>query len=634
MKGHKFWIAVVCLLVTLPAGTDPAVAQGPGPNLYLKPAAALPPDGAVSAIVTDPATGRFLPGLTEEDFAATVSGQAVSGLVVTHTQGVAVAVVLDMGGIARGRDPRLGQALQLVDTLVTKLHVDGALDHGDLVGLVPVYAPERENGVPPVPFTAHDPNLLRNSLTLLAQEVERRPTPLYDGIGTAVAWITNNGDAATRERLAHRQPLILVLSDGIDSEYSQETQESILVNQCREHGIQLVTIRLKAPGRPSTSDHLQALATQTGGRYMEFDGRNEAAVHSLYDDVLTQRQAYRFTFPLRRPQGEYSLNLRVHTPAWGSTEGALKVYSLLQPPQANLQIHPGSALTVPYSLPNNAYATLPVTLSLQMVFPDETPRALTSVDYYLDEEWIGSSDTPPDYAFRWDARELHGAGEGPRQAAFRAQAEDGYLLQTVKSDVATVQIAWAPIPQRDQLVGWLFGGGWVYLAVGVLALGLLRLLITVLKMRRRPLDQALTAVTGFITGRTVPLSDEAQEAWGTLEILENGVALGEYPLAGGRIVFTRDDPAYDHQLNEEHVSNPHFMITADPGEGKYYVTDRASLNKTHLNGQALSPHRETPLTPGDAIQVGALTLRFKLYKGTVPLAEIPSPDAAPLPAQA
>src|SRR4051794_14283221 len=81
-----------------------------------------------------------------------------------------------------------------------------------------------------------------------------------------------------------------------------------------------------------------------------------------------------------------------------------------------------------------------------------------------------------------------------------------------------------------------------------------------------------------------------------------GPDLGKhFPLQGDRVSLGRQvDCAIC--LASKQVSRQHPLLIAV--DGGYQVEDLGSSNGTYLNGQRLSPHRPTPLTDRDLLQIG------------------------------
>ena len=239
----------LAILATLFAGLELSQAQDRGPvvDILGRPENA-PPEAYSYLSVIDPNTGRAIDDLNDTNFAVRISGQDVDASASLETSGVAVAIVIDRGGIARQSDPRMGHAVDLAGSLLDMLVLDGS-STSDIVGLIGIRGRDAGGLTPLVQFTDFDPNIIRNEFDKLRTEIVSEVTPLYDGIDQAIEWIAENDNAQMAEKLAHRRPIIVVFSDGIDNQFSSESHETIIINKCLQRDILLYAVRMEATGR-------------------------------------------------------------------------------------------------------------------------------------------------------------------------------------------------------------------------------------------------------------------------------------------------------------------------------------------------------------------------------------------------
>jgi Mg-chelatase subunit ChlD len=619
MKRGLVFPTLFCVLAIVLTGWYFSHAQELGPvvDILGKPETA-PPQARAYVSVVDPTTGRIVDGLSEDNFAVQVSEQDVPATVALEAKGVAVVLVIDRGGIARRGDPRIGDAVGLADSLLGMLTIDGSAS-ADMVALIGVRGTEEGGLTPLVPFTDYDPNAVSNEFDKLRTEVVGEVTPLYDGIDQAIEWLTDNNRAEIQHKLAHRRPLIVVFSDGIDDKFSSESHEAIIASKCRENNILLYTVRMEARGRTTDVDNMEALARQTNGIYVTHSTNTHDQVLALFENVVTQRQAYQVAFPLYRAQGDYEVHIQVTGTPLGDGADETTVSSQLQLPVVALTAPPdGFVYTVPYS--HTPRVEIP--LSAAISFPDGITREPAAVRYYRNGVLIATSTTAP-FAARWDATDYITQTEETRQTqevkgedfTFTAEIDDAYLAETAASAPVSGRVEWAPLPAYTRgvvLLRWLGNFWWLLLILAVLAVGLLVLLILLVRTRGELARRVVTRTTGVLKGVTQKLG--AQRAPGKLVVVQGANIGKEFRLAAQVVKVGRDPQFCDVVLYDDYVSNPHFSIHLE--QTQFYVTDEGSTNGTRLNGVPIPPHQRMLLQPDAMIEVGLTRLQFKRLGGT------------------
>jgi pSer/pThr/pTyr-binding forkhead associated (FHA) protein len=91
----------------------------------------------------------------------------------------------------------------------------------------------------------------------------------------------------------------------------------------------------------------------------------------------------------------------------------------------------------------------------------------------------------------------------------------------------------------------------------------------------------------------------------------------EFPLAGEVLTVGRDEEA-DIRVDEPLVSRHHARI--ERRDGRYFVLDLGSTNRTRVNGAAVS---ERELKDGDEVRFARARCRFQ-HGAAAPVAEGPS----------
>ncbi len=626
-------IALGYLLLFATSGFGLAQETGPVVDILGKPEAhADSPDAHVFVSVVDPTTGRFLDTLdADANFEVRLSDQEVDADITPDTTGVAVAIVVDRGGIAKRGDPRIGQAVELASNLVSLLNVDGS-PNADMVALIGIRGRDHGGLVPLVPFTDGDPNRVSNEFETLRTEVVNETTPLYDGIDRAIEWITKNPDAQMRNSLTHRRPMIVIFSDGIDRNYSDKAHETIIIQKCLENGILLYTVRMGA----GDEDNMEALATQTHGRYVSYTPSTQDEALALFQDIVTQRQSYRVTFPFYKPEGEYELEVEVSDTPLGDGMAETTISSRLRPVRLALVSPTTTNFTVPYSTTLKGLVSTVVPLRVHVVAEDGMPRGEMTVTYFANGDLIGSSSTGPDYAVDWDLTAVLTPTDEVQtfQYTLLASTEDPYLYTAVTSSPVRVRVTCAAYSFGEQLMRWLLVNWWLLIALLLLFIGLIILLIMLIQAKgdARKVVKSTTSALKGMTQRLMPGGPPAQ---GKL-IITQGANIGrEFKLANQITKVGRDQQFCDFALNDSFVSNPHFSMHLE--QGQFFIVDEGSTNGTLLNGLGIPRHQRVPIQPDALIQVGETQLQFKRLGGeTSPLPPMPpsqhgSYDTTPIP---
>lgn len=619
MKRSISLLTIFCTLLILVGGQFASLAQNSGPvvDILGKPVpGADTPDVHAYVSVVDPSTGHVLDELNDDNFAVTVSEEEVKATSSPETTGVAVALVIDRGGIARRGDKRIGQAVDLAESLLDMLNVDGS-DSADMAALIGIRG--RDNGglIPLVPFTDYDPNSLSNQFDTLRTETVNETTPLYDGIDQAIEWLTNNPDSEIQAKLAHRRPIIVVFSDGIDKNFSDEARRIDIIDQCTDNNILLYSIRMGS----GTSDayNMQIMAERTHGLYVTHTGADDTDATDLFSNIVTQRQSYRVTFRLLRPQGDYRAHIQVLDTSIGDGADDVDVSSRLQLPQIELTAPgEGVAYTVPYSQTTEAFEPVTVQLNAQVAPSDGLARDPEQVSYFANGVLIGASTTAPDFPFTWDVSTVVTPTEKTQEQKYTltAEAEDVYLGEQMKSEPVTIQVTWnaKEYTIQDRAFTWLYANWWLLIILAALALGMLILLILLIRTRGEVARKVVARTTGVLKGVTRRLGAAPSKAPGKLVVIQGANMGKEFRLAAQVVKVGRDPQFCDLALYDEYASNPHFSVQLE--QTQFYITDEGSTNGTRVNGMPIPPHKRMLLQADAIIEVGQTRLQFKRLGGT------------------
>lgn len=625
MKLLRALACALCLIVLMiegPSGVLAQVGEPPVVDILGKPdSISSPPFASVMLSVVERATGRIIDDLSDANFAVRISDEDVRHAAVLDTTGLAVVMVIDRGGIARKNDPRIGSAVDLAAGLLGMLTLD-ASPTADMVALIGIRGQEAGGLTPAVSFTDYDPVAISNEFDGLLTEVVDETTPLYEGIDRAISWIVANPDAGIQEKLASRRRVVFVFSDGIDRNFSDESHEALIVDRASKNDILIYAVQLTTQGRTTESDSLNAMATQTGGTYFVDTPDTHEVVLAHFRDIMTQRQAYRVSFPVIRPQGEYQVQVRVVDTAAGSASDTEFVISRLQRAGLVLFAPSASAVTVPYSVDAEGFVATAVPLSAQVTVKDGAPRDLEEIAYFANEQRIGVSSAAPEYTFTWDVTNL----ERPSSEAITrtytliARATDPYLDEVIQSEPVDVRIIWEQQEETlktvtEDVTKSVSQTWWVFPIFGLLGLGLIVLTVLLVRTRGQIAQKAIHSTSVAIKGVTQRLGSGGAlpPAMGKLSVIQGPRAGTEFRLSSTTVKVGRDPQLNDFALNDQFVSNPHFSVIQE-GE-QCFVRDEGSTNRTRLNGAVIPPHQRLPLLPDAILEVGQTRLQYKRLGG-------------------
>jgi len=575
MRVRRVWLVLgifVCLL-SIPALV---LAQGIGgiPMLFINgdpDARTSPPEVRTYVSVIDKETGRAIEGLAGDHFEVEEAASAVENLTVDYEPvGLAAVIVMDRGGISRRGDNRIKEAVDLSRVFLDRLVVEDA-PSDDIIAIVGVNDDE-DNQLYPIENFSYNPvdkNLVGNALTMMEGETVAGGTPLYEGLDRAIELLTENTVDGIRNELRNRRKFIIVFSDGVDKNFSDEAREQDIIRKAEDSAILIYTIGMAPRGGVfGGANNLKRLAAQTDGLYTLYSQGNDEAyqqVLALFDRILTQRYQYLLAYETHQPKGDYQLHITVRTDD-GSAEESRSFSSILEVPRLDL----------------------------------------------ADGDQVGESDVPPDFAFDWDAGGLHGSGSTPitETFTFMADAVDPYLTRSYAVDVPVkVSISWGAKPLVPQIQEEAKQNWWLILILLALLFGLFALLLMLVRTRSQFANKVVKGATGFLKDVTRPLSASSKRAPGKL-VIERGANVGrEYALSAQVVKVGRDAQFSDFALHDEYISNPHFSIHLEGTQ--FYVMDEGSTNGTHLNGMLLQPHQRVPLMPDAIIEVGQTRLKFR-----------------------
>jgi Mg-chelatase subunit ChlD len=623
--------AGVLLLTVAQAG----LAQGGVPLVIIhRPpdATAAPPEVYTYISVIDREEAKSVEGLTTEDFVVEEDGGVVETKSVSYeAAGLAIAIVVDRGGISAPGDGRIAEATGLAEELINNLSVPGG-SGDDMVAVVGIGGDKMEP-IENFTFDPVDTGRAKNALIPMMGETVSGGTPLYEGLDVALDLLTENTDAKISKALSSRRKVMVVFSDGIDPDFSETTRYDDVIRKALDANVSIYTIGMAKPDSElGAADNLKRLAHQTEGLYyLHNNDETHTQVLDLFDRLLSQRQQYKLTHETRLPKGGHSLHVVVSALAT-TVDVAADFQSVLESPQLSLTApKEGDSFKVPMlydettclyvstKRENFRYQSTTISLSAEVTPVDGAPRDPPEVRYFANGELIGTGTTPPNYGIIWDVTNVMTPTEQTHDQKFTltARADDAYLGERMESQEVTVAIAWEPVVQTEcvEWEGWAYNFWWVICVVGVLALGLFVLLIMLIRTRGELARKVVTRTTGVLKGVTKRLGGGLPDrAPGKLVVIQGANVGREFRLAAPVVKVGRDPQFCDFALYDDFVSNPHFSIRLE--QTRFFIVDEGSTNGTRLNGVPIPSQRRMPLQPEAIIEAGNTRMQFKRVGGT------------------
>jgi hypothetical protein len=252
-------------------------------------------------------------------------------------------------------------------------------------------------------------------------------------------------------------------------------------NRARAQGVTLYTISFDTPENLRTRNYvpldpaqLILVGRQTGGLY--FNHVDDASCHvlALFERLTNQRKQYLLTFDT--PPRRASINSR-SAPRWTASAHRRRRVHLetgdriaLVAPASGLVITQSSAFSVSW----------PITLNVEIQFPDDFSRDPTSIEYLVNDELVATRTAAP-FSAVWNV-----AGVPTGTYSIQARLVDSLLTRSepVLSNEAFLQVVPEPPkpPDRTQLaLAWLRANWVTVLCIP----GLTILAVAAVVMRRR-----------------------------------------------------------------------------------------------------------------------------------------------------
>lgn len=621
-------IACVAALVLLPVlfFASGVRAQGRGAFLVVHghpDATGHPPEVRVGVSVIDASSARSIERLTPADLLVQEAERKVTRLQLDYEPvGLAVAVVVNRGGISAPGDERIGQAATLARHLIDRLSVTES-DADDIVAVVGVAKGGTLRPTAGFSWRPVDLNLARNALMAMETEEIAGPTPLREGIDEALGLLAENPDQALREILALRRKVIVLFSGDASPGDGAADWLRDAARRAAADDISIYAIGMAQAGgslRAETRDTLQHLGDETRGLYLEHSADDTGQrVLELFDSIATQRHQYVLSYNTWRPRGDYPLSLEARTDA-GSAQGSAILTSVLDTPLLTLtDPTPRWTVTVPYSTALGGFETTTVPLSVRVTATDGVPREPEQVLYSANGEHIGTGTAAPGYPLEWDVSALvtPTAKVQTLEFALVAYAQDAYLGSAMSSPAKRLLITWeggatgAPASDDSLLARTrdYLGGRWWWMAI---PLGLVIVLGGLVVLGRRGVLQLPLRLPGIAKKETKHLASSLEGALAKLVVVKGTRRGDELALTGQAVSVGRDPRFSDIALHDDFTSNPHFSIQTE--QGRFYIVDEHSRNGTLVDGRQVRAYEKVELGADALIDVGQTQLRFELIR--------------------
>ena len=203
-------------------------------------------------------------------------------------------------------------------------------------------------------------------------------TALYDGVNAAIEQIKLAPDGGK---------LIVLLSDGVATEGVQNRAASLSV--AAQSGTSIIAVGL---GPSVDVDYLRDLTSQTGGRYVQ--ATSAAQLSTTYSEIAQN--------VVRRYFSDYTLQIEVPPTIDRTVDGTLKIQTAVRAEEITAEQPLGpldGAIPPPYEVKITGLAAggeLASEATIGVTAPEG--RELTSIEFLVDGEVVGSGDALATYA--------------------------------------------------------------------------------------------------------------------------------------------------------------------------------------------------------------------------------------------
>ena len=339
--------------------------------------------------------GQAVTGLPPDAFSVYVDNERLAtGVAVEPTApGVAVMVLVDISGSMD--EPGILSDRRLTDAQQFARQIVEGLSEEDWVGLVGFGAE-----LTPVENLTFDHGRVLNTVAQLPQLAgpraadQRGFTHLFDAVTFAAESLSNNGDPEVREQTANLRKIIIVLSDGNDTQSNVTRLDAQRV--ANDNRISVYTVTLCSPAGQGDSrfrcqsDDVRWLANRTNGESLALQtAGDQDDIHALFRRLGEQRNQYRVDYAWSAPKGLHKCRIEVNSGGTVQSDER-ECFSLLEQPTI--------AITAPAEgtrFTRQQAQAGPVPIEVALAFPDGAPRSPNKIDYLVNGQPYATTDNPP-----------------------------------------------------------------------------------------------------------------------------------------------------------------------------------------------------------------------------------------------
>lgn len=484
------------------------------------------------------------------------------------------------------------------------------------------YVPEPDGSVQALAEWSRDHQAVADSIYLFQPSADIEATALFDLLFAAM---DSFGAVDVPQNV---QQSIVVFSDGIDITSSLELNDAI--SRAEREFIQIHTVLLG----PETDDgvrSLRRLATLTGGSYRQLDSIE--ALDDLWAAIGADRVQEVVRYRSLEPDPD-EVAVEV-TLADGSTLSDAARFPALDIQPVSVEIlSPRPATTIQKEAPafDSPLTELePRLLDIQVQFewPDGRPRALSEVEYTVNDDTRVIMDPPFDQL----PFPIQALDSGNYTVRVRARDELGLVGESAPVPIrVAVERPAAPVPTEVPVVAppvplpapveTVAPVPFSWVPIAALATGLLSLfaaLIVLFVAARRP--RRLRELTDVFAVKIKELTEPFFPEWVGRPLTGGGDEKAYLVVETGgadlpEVVTLRDantrigrDPGLSKvTINNRFVSRLHCRISEE-GERIFRIWDEGSTSGTYVNREEVGMSGRI-LRPGDSISIGPVQLRF------------------------
>lgn len=347
-----------------------------------------------SAFVSVLNQGQAVTGLPPEAFDVFVDNQRLeTGVAVTPTApGVAVMVLVDISGSMD--EPGILTNRRLTDAQQFARQIVEGLNAEDWVGLVGFGAE-----LTPVENLTFDHGRVLNTIAQLPQLAgprdadQRGFTHLFDATTFAAETLSNNTDPDVRAETANMRKIIIVLSDGNDTQSTVTRLDA--QRTANDNRISVYTVTLcSPPGQGDArftclADDVRWLASRTNGEALTLQtARDQGQIQALFQRLSEQRNQYQVDYMWSALKGLHKCRVEVRS---GETvqSDERECFSLLEQPTL--------AITAPAEgtrFTRQQVQAGPVPIEVALTFPDGAPRNPVQIGYLVNGQPYTTTNDP------------------------------------------------------------------------------------------------------------------------------------------------------------------------------------------------------------------------------------------------